>query len=90
MTVPTLTSGYIEHKGVSNRMLRELGWVEVVHGNRDSPRNSDLTIRNVGELLQMRKELLSLRKTAATFIGKIFHSHDSIWVERCASIIREK
>ena len=85
-----LTARYTEHKGVSNRMLRELGWVTVVHGNRDSPRNTDLTLRDQSELVQLHKELLSLQKTAAGFIGRIFHSHDSIRVERCSSIIRER
>ena len=85
-----LTTVHTEHKGVSNRILREIGWVTVVKGNRDSPRNSDLALRDKVELVQMRKELLSLQKTAAGFIGKIFHSYDSLWVERCAAIVKEK
>ncbi|KAF2174792.1 hypothetical protein K469DRAFT_770346 [Zopfia rhizophila CBS 207.26] len=89
LRVPEMTKK-IEHKGVSNRMLRELGWVEVVRGNRDSPRNSDLALRSTKDLHRKRKELLSLRKNAAGFIGSVFHSHDSIWVERCLDIIREK
>ncbi|KAF2470800.1 uncharacterized protein BDR25DRAFT_355282 [Lindgomyces ingoldianus] len=34
-----------QHKGVSNRILRELGWVVVVRGNQDSPQNSELSLR---------------------------------------------
>jgi hypothetical protein len=40
----------IEHKGVTNRLLREMGWV-LDHGKRDNPRNSDLSLRPVDELL---------------------------------------
>jgi len=80
----------VEHKGVNNRVLRELGWVVVVRGTRDSPRNSDVELQKAEELLWMRKELLGLRKDATRFIGRVFHSQDSIWVERCKSIISEE
>ena len=74
---------------MSNRVLRELGWVQV-KGNRDSPRNSDLKLAPEGELLALRKELMSLmKKDAAGFIKRIFHSEDDIWVDRCSSIIKE-
>ena len=79
-----------EHKGVSNGLLRDIGWVEVVNGKRDSPRNSDIALRSRDKLLQTRKELLSLQKDAAGFISIVFHSHDSIWVDRCLQIIVEK
>lgn len=79
----------IEHKGVTNRLLRELGWVQD-HGRRDNPRNSDLSLRPVEELLKLRAELLSLRKDPAGFIAQVFHSHDSVWLERCSEIIREQ
>ena len=62
----------IEHKDINNRFLRELGWVRVVRGNRDAPRNSDLTLLPMEELLGWRKELLSLRKDSAGFIGRVF------------------
>jgi hypothetical protein len=75
---------------VSNRILRELGWVEVVRGNRDSPRNSEVALRGVEDLLHLRGKFMSLRKNAAGFIRLVFHSHDSIWVERCVEIIRER
>jgi len=80
----------LEHKGVSNRVLRELGWVVVMQGNRDSPRNSDLRLQSRSKLIQMRKELLSSRKHAEGFIGQVFHSFDRIWVDRCSLIIKEK
>ena len=80
----------IEHKGVSNRLLRELRWVQVVRNNRDSPRNSDLVLQRQGELLRMRRELMRLRNDAVGFIGLVFRSYDSIWVERCSAIVKEK
>ena len=78
----------IEHKGVTNRLLCEMGWVQV-RGSRDNPRNSDLSLRPVEELLELRAELLSLRKDLARFIAQVFHSDDSVWVERCSEIIQE-
>ncbi len=62
----------------------------MVNGKRDSPRNSDIVLRSRDELLRTHKELLSLRKDAAGFIGRVFHCHDSIWVDRCSQIIAEK
>lgn len=61
-----------------------------MRGNRDSPRTSDLTLRDQEALLEMWRELKALRKDAVGFIGRIFHSHDYIWVERCSSIIQEE
>ena len=75
---------------MNNRLLRELGWVEVVRGNRDSPRNGDLELQDVRNLMEMREELLSGMGNAAAFIGRIFHSQDSIWEERCSQIIKEE
>ncbi len=77
----------LEHKGVNNRVLRELGWIEV-HGNRDSPRNSDSKLRSEEELHKMHIELMSLRKNADGFIQRIFRSTDRIWIDRCSSIIK--
>jgi hypothetical protein len=79
----------IEHKGVTNRLLREMGWVQD-HGKRSNPRNSDLSLRPVDELLKLRTELLSLRKDPAGFVAQVFHSHDSVWLERCSGILRER
>ena len=79
----------VEHKGVSNRLLRELEWVQVVRGNRDSPRNSDLTLQSREKLLRRRRELISLRNDAFGFIRSVFRSYDNIWVERCSAIIKE-
>jgi hypothetical protein len=79
----------IEHKGVNNRLLRELGWVQD-RGKRDNPRNSDLSLRPVDELLKLRAELLSLRRDAAGFVAQVFRSHDSVWLERCSGIIQER
>lgn len=79
----------IEHKGVSNRLLRELRWVQVVQGNRDSPRNSDVVLQSREELMRRRRELMSLRNDAVGFIGLVFRSYDTIWIERCSAIIKE-
>lgn len=79
----------IEHKGVSNRLLRELHWVKVVRGNRDSPRNSDLMLQNREMLLRRHRELISLQKNAVGFVRSVFRSGDSIWFERCSAIIKE-
>lgn len=75
---------------MTNRLLRELGWVVVVQGNRDNPRNSELRLQSRSKLIQMRKELLSSRKHAEGFIGQVFHSFDNVWVDRCSLIIKEK
>jgi len=80
----------VEHKGVNNRVLRELGWIVVVRGKRDTPRNSDVELQTVEELMDARADLLGLRKDATRFIGRVFHSDDSIWVERCRAIISEE
>ncbi|KAE9565702.1 hypothetical protein CGMCC3_g18113, partial [Colletotrichum fructicola] len=79
----------IEHKGCSNRMLRELGWV-TSKSNRDSPRNTDLQLRPQEDLLQTFRELRSAMKRPDDFIGVVFNSQDSIWTERCASIIKDR
>jgi hypothetical protein len=79
----------IEHKGVNNRVLRQLGWVQV-KGNRDTPRNSELRLQEAGELLALRSELLSLRKQPASFIRRVFGCDDDVWVERCSGIVYEQ
>lgn len=79
----------MEHKGVSNRVLRELGWIQVL-GKRENPRNSEVQLQCEGELLKLRAELLLLQRDPAGFIARVFRSHDSIWVERCSGIIQER
>jgi hypothetical protein len=80
----------METKGVNNRMLCEMGWVKVLRGNRDTPRNIDIELQDAQKLLAMRNELLSLRKDAAAFIRRVFHCHDSIWLDRCSEILRDE
>ena len=41
----------IKYKGINNRFLRELGWVRVIYKKRDAPRNSDLMLLPIEELL---------------------------------------
>jgi hypothetical protein len=79
----------MEHKGVNNRFLCETGWVRCSVA-RPSPRNSELTLRPVEELLEMRKELLLLRKEPASFIAQVFQSRDEVWAERCSGMIRDR
>lgn len=80
--------GEAEHKGVSNRVLRELGWVHVSSG-RDSPRNSECTLASEGELYRLYQELLALRSEPSSFIGRIFNSNDKVWVDRCSTMLRD-
>ena len=61
-----------------------------VRGNRPTPRNTEMSLRPVEELLSLRRELLSLRKKPADFIARVFGSHDSVWVERCLGIVRDR
>jgi hypothetical protein len=79
----------IEHKGVSNRLLRKLGWV-MTESKRDNPRNSELRLCPEDKLLKLRLDLLALRRDPAGFIAQVFHSHNSVWVERCSQIIQER
>lgn len=75
---------------MSNRIIRELGWVQVACGNRDSPRNSELVLQEDSTLQLLRADLLRLRSNAEGFIGRIFHSHADIWVERCAAVVKRR
>ena len=34
-------------------------------------------------------QVVAMKKDAAGFIKRIFHSEDDIWVDRCSSIIKE-
>lgn len=77
----------IEHKGTNNRLLRELGWIQV-QGNRPSPLNDECRLVSEEELYKLRKSLVSAMKNADIFISKVFRSSDKVWVARCDSIIR--
>lgn len=77
----------IEHKGVSNRLLVQLGWVRVLQGNRDTPRNSELGLQDREKLHSYRKELLGLRRDGAGFIRRVFGSDEEVWVDRCTAIL---
>lgn len=78
----------LEHKGSNNRMLLKLGWV-VSSSRRENPRNSDLQLREVEELMRVRRELLSLRGDARGFIRQVFSSYNQVWVERCSGVTKE-
>lgn len=88
LRIPEMTKK-IEHKGINNRLLRELGWVKVVRGNRDTPRNEELELQDVDKHLSLRRELLNLRKDAPAFIRRVFRDHDPIWLDRCSQIIQD-
>ncbi|KAF6806529.1 hypothetical protein CPLU01_15896 [Colletotrichum plurivorum] len=77
----------IEHKGCSNRMLRQLGWVDS-KTRRDSPRNTDLQLRPRSVLLETLQALQAAIRQPDNFIAMIFGSNDGIWVDRCGSIIQ--
>ncbi|KAG6125432.1 hypothetical protein E4U38_007652 [Claviceps purpurea] len=76
----------IEHKGVNNRMIRELDWV-IVRGNRPTPRNSEMIIKPAHILEARMKALESAMGRPSEFIAMIFKSREQIWVQRCESII---
>ena len=77
-----------EHKGVSNRLLCALGWVQINEGcKRSNPWNSDIKLRSDELLWDRYKELVSLQNNAATFLKCVFHTSDNIWVDRCNKII---
>ncbi|KAJ9413916.1 hypothetical protein QL093DRAFT_2569888 [Fusarium oxysporum] len=65
----------IEHKGVNNRMLRELGWIKV-KGNRDSPRNCESRLTPKDELFKLRNDLMFLMKEPRTFIGSVYPENE--------------
>jgi hypothetical protein len=48
------------------------------------PRNSDLSLRSVNELLKLCAELLFLTRDPAEFVAQVFRCHNSIWLERCS------
>lgn len=63
----------IEQKGVSNRMLVELGWI-TVKGNRTHTHFSDSTLRSEEDLCALRRSLLHARKNPEAFIATVFQS----------------
>jgi hypothetical protein len=78
-----------EHKGVNNRLLREMRRVEVT-GQREYPCNCDLKLWGEAELLKLREKLLRLLRDPGRFIARVFRSEDEIWVERCSEMIKER
>ncbi|KAK2468286.1 hypothetical protein H9L39_19932, partial [Fusarium oxysporum f. sp. albedinis] len=79
----------IEHKGVNNRMLRELGWIKV-KGNRDSPRNCESRLTPKDELFKFRNDLIFLMKEPRSFISGVLRSDKEEWVDRCSAIIKDR
>jgi hypothetical protein len=41
-------------------------------------------------VLNLRRELLKLRKDAPAFIRLVFHDHDPIWLDRCSQIVQDE
>ncbi|KAM0714630.1 hypothetical protein Q7P37_009926 [Cladosporium fusiforme] len=87
MSVPEMTKK-IEHKGVNNRLLMKLGWIESIRGSRKNPRNSDMRLVDRSKLMQMYRELVRSRRDAAHFIGHVFRSREEVWVESIQVQIR--
>lgn len=77
---------WVEHRGINNRILKELGWVDY-KGNRENPRNTELVLRREA-LLNYREELISLMNSPAAFIRAIFGSDDEEWIKNCSQILR--
>ena len=50
MSIPEMTKK-IEHKGVNNRLLMKLGWIEAIRGSRKNPRNSDMVLADRSKLI---------------------------------------
>lgn len=72
-------------------MLLELGWIERTGSDkRPNPHYKDLRMRSEEELYKLRQSLLHARKYPESFIAMVFKSDDRVWVDRCASIIKEK
>ncbi|KAH6952261.1 hypothetical protein DER45DRAFT_636619 [Fusarium avenaceum] len=79
----------IEYKGVNNRLLRELGWIQV-KGNQDSPRNCESRLASREKLDKRRRDLLHLMKEPRSFIACVFNDNSSEWVDRYLSIIQDR
>lgn len=88
LSVPEMTKK-MEHKGVNSRLICVLGWVRVISGKRDSPRNSQLRLEDESVHLTRLKSLLKLQRDPVGFIQEVFQDNDSVWVDRCAEIIRD-
>lgn len=79
---------HAEHRGVNNRLLRELGWI-VTHKNRPTPRNTESTLRDREELLDMYEELKGLLDKPDLFMRRIFSRDEHEWLERYRKITEE-
>ncbi|KAG7402836.1 hypothetical protein Forpe1208_v016710 [Fusarium oxysporum f. sp. rapae] len=83
----------IENRGFNNRGLLKLGWVDYktnTGNRRRTPRTTELQLRSMEELYEVRKCLISAMKDAERFISLVFGSDDGVWVARCSSIIRDR
>ncbi|KAF6790319.1 hypothetical protein CMUS01_16284 [Colletotrichum musicola] len=75
-----------EHKGVNNRILLALGWIQS-GSKRATPRTSECKLAATNDLLRLYHDLCSLQRDGRRFIQRVFHSKDEVWVDRCTSII---
>ncbi|KAG6286477.1 hypothetical protein E4U45_008439 [Claviceps purpurea] len=74
----------------NNWMLVGLGWVSATTRRPSLPMD-DCIMHSVGQLNNRRETLEGLRQSDPKgFIAEVFRSHDSVWVERCASIIMDE
>ena len=76
----------MEHKGVNNRFLCEMGWVRTT-STRPNPRNKDLELQPGPKLLERLKGLRSLQKRPNLYFEEVFLSQE--WAKRCATLVRE-
>jgi len=68
-------------KCVSNRILQELGWITVVKGNRNSPRNSDFARNEVELIVDVYGAIVSLENNRRIY-WEDSQSHESVLEEQ--------
>lgn len=73
-------------------MLEKIGWlVRKSPGRaRAHPRPEEMQLSSEQKLLGMYQDLMGRRKRPEAFIARVFQSQDTIWVDRCSSIIRTR
>lgn len=55
-----------------------------------TPRNSDCELQSTDLLFEQYERLHGMLKEPTAFIKAAFSTEDEVWVDRCASIIRDR
>lgn len=80
----------MEHKGVNNRMLCQMGWLRRTDtSQRLNPRMDEVTLRHKEDLFRYRNDLLSATSEPTVFFARIFGDNKPRWEIRCSSIVKE-